>query len=91
MTLYKELAISDTEKYHPKGISQAYIEIGATLAKYNFRRVQGSLYVTENEDMSELFGAIEDLKSKEWFRLSVRDIRAFKIEQWSNFTNRIKL
>lgn len=85
-----DLTVADAEKYHPKGISQAYIEIGATLAQYNFRRVQGSLYVTENEDMSELFAAIEDLKSKEWFRLSVRDIRAFKIEQWSNFTNRIK-
>ena len=85
-----DLVVADTEKYHPKGVSQAYIEIGATLAQFNFRWVQGSLYISDNEDMSELFAAIDALKSKEWFRLAVRDIRAFRIEQWSNFTNRIK-
>ncbi|MFM2344716.1 MAG: putative virulence-associated protein [Pseudomonadota bacterium] len=85
-----DLVVADTEKYHPKGVSQAYIEIGTTLAQFNFKWVQGSLYISDNEDMSELFGAIDALKNKEWFKLSVRDIRAFKIEQWSNFTNRIK-
>lgn len=85
-----DLIVAETEKHHPKGIPQAYIEIGAILAQYDFRRVQGSLYVTENEDLSQLFQAINALKSKEWFKLSVRDIRAFRIEQWSNFTNMIK-
>lgn len=85
-----DLIVAETEKHHPKGIPQAYIEIGAILAQYDFRRVQGSLYVTENEDLSQLFQAINALKSKEWFKLSVRDIRVFRIEQWSNFTNMIK-
>ncbi len=85
-----DLIVAETEKHHPKGIPQAYIEIGAILTQYDFRRVQGSLYVTENEDLSQLFQAINALKLKEWFKLSVRDIRAFRIEQWSNFTNMIK-
>ena len=60
-----DLIVAETEKHHPKGIPQAYIEIGAILAQYDFRRVQGSLYVTENEDFSQLFQAINALKSKE--------------------------
>jgi len=39
-----DLVVSDTEKHHPKGVTQAYTEIGAVLGEYGFRRVQGSLY-----------------------------------------------
>lgn len=52
--------------------------------------MQGSLYVTDNEDMAELFLAIQALKTKPWFPKSVRDIRAFRIEQWSDFTALVK-
>ena len=38
-----DLTVGDAEKYHPKGVSQAYTEIGAVLAEHDFRRVQGSL------------------------------------------------
>jgi virulence-associated protein VapD len=86
-----DLIVKEVKIHHKKGIAQAYIEIGATLAEYGFRRIQGSLYVTENENMNELFKAIYALKSKEWFRLSVRDIRAFRIEQWSDFTDSMKI
>ena len=55
-----------------------------------FFRVQGSLYVTENEDMAILFMAIQSLRTKGWFQKSVRDIRAFRIEQWSDFTAVVK-
>jgi len=58
-----DLVVADTEKYHPKGISQAYAEIGVTLAEYGFRRVQGSLYVTDDEDMANLFSAIQKLRN----------------------------
>jgi virulence-associated protein VapD len=85
-----DLVVADTEMHHPKGVSQAYADIGASLYGYGFRRVQGSLYVTDNEDMAILFLAIQALKSKPWFPPSVRDIRAFRIEQWSDFTNLVK-
>ena len=85
-----DLVVADTERHHPKGSSQAYAEIGATLARYSFRRVQGSLYVTEDENMANLFSAIQELKKLPWFPASVRDIRAFRIEQWSDFTPVVK-
>lgn len=85
-----DLVVADTQQNHPKGVAQAYSEIGAVLADYGFRRVQGSLYVTEHEDMAKLFSAIQDLKSLAWFPKSVRDIRAFRIEQWSDFTSIVK-
>ncbi|MGZ4957635.1 MAG: virulence factor [Methylomonas sp.] len=85
-----DLVVSDTEQAHPKGVSQAYADIGSILAKYGFKRVQGSLYVTDNEDMGRLFIAVQALKSQPWFPQSVRDIRAFRIEQWSDFTPIVK-
>ncbi|NOU22722.1 MAG: virulence factor [Methyloglobulus sp.] len=84
------LVVADTLQNHPKGVSQAYIDIGSVLHDYGFERVQGSLYVTENEDMANLFLAIQALKSRAWFPRSVRDIRAFRIEQWSDFTAVVK-
>ena len=50
-----DLVVADTEKHHPKGVTQVYTEIGAVLGEHGFRRVQGSLYVTDNEDMANLF------------------------------------
>ena len=85
-----DLVVADTEKYHPKGVTQAYTEIGAALSEYGFRRVQGSLYVSDNEDMANLFMAIQSLRARLWFPKSVRDIRAFRIEQWSDFTALVK-
>ena len=47
-----DLVVADTEKHHPKGVTLAYTEIGAALGEYGFRRVQGSLYVSDSEDMA---------------------------------------
>ena len=58
-----DLIVADTEKHHPKGVTQAYTEIGAVLGEHGFRRVQGSLYVTDNEDMANLFLAIQALRT----------------------------
>ncbi len=85
-----DLVVADTEQHHPKGVSQAYAEIGSILNEHGFRRVQGSLYVTDNEDMANLFLAIQSLKVQLWFPKAVRDIRAFRIEQWSDFTALVK-
>ena len=82
-----DLVVADTEQHHPKGVSQAYADIGALIAQYGFRRIQGSLYICEEEEnIARLFMAIQDLKTLPWFPLSVRDIRAFRIDQWSDFT-----
>lgn len=52
--------------------------------------MQGSVYVCESEDMANLFAAINAVKALTWFPPSVRDIRAFRIEQWSEFTATMK-
>lgn len=85
-----DLIAAETQKNHPKGVTQAYSDIAASFAQFGFRRVQGSLYVTEQEDMAVLFQAIMALKALPWVAQSVRDIRAFRIEQWSDFTSIIK-
>jgi virulence-associated protein VapD len=85
-----DLVVTDTERHHPKGVTQAYTEISAVLGEHGFRRVQGSLYVTDDENMANLFIAIQALRSRTWFPKSVRDIRAFRIEQWSDFTSLMK-
>lgn len=85
-----DLIVADTERAHPKGVSQAYADIGAILNTHGFRRVQESLYVTEDENMAVLFQAIMALKAEPWFPKAVRDIRAFRIEQWSDFTSVVR-
>lgn len=85
-----DLVVKDTADNHPKGISQAYADIRSTLASFGFEWRRGSLYTTDKEDMANLFSAIVALKALPWFPNSVRDIRAFRIEQWSDFTQFIK-
>lgn len=34
--------------------------------------------------------AIMDLSKVSWFRLSVRDIRGYRVEEWSDFTDIVK-
>jgi virulence-associated protein VapD len=85
-----DLVVADTERQHPKGVSQAYTDIADVLQRFGFRRIQGSVFVTDGEDMANLFQAIMALKALDWFPASVRDIRAFRIEQWSDFTPIIK-
>ncbi|EGY28286.1 putative virulence-associated protein D [Candidatus Regiella insecticola 5.15] len=85
-----DLVVAETEKHHPKGVTQAYTDIGAILHIYGFNRVQGSLYLTDNEDMANLFRTIDALKKLAWFSPSVRDIRSLRVEQWSDFTSLVK-
>lgn len=85
-----DLVVAETAARHPKGVSQAYADIGATLAQHGFARVQGSLYTTPTEDMAMLFAVIMALKALPWFPGSVRDLRAFRVEQWSDFTRVVK-
>lgn len=85
-----DLVVADTLEHHPKGLSRAYADIGRIMHERGFERVQGSLYVTPHEDMANLFMAIQELRSQPWFPSSVRDIRGFRIEQWSDFTAIVK-
>jgi virulence-associated protein VapD len=85
-----DLVVADTARHHAKGVSHAYADIGAALTPFGFNRVQGSLYTNDSEDLANLFAAITALKALPWLPASVRDIRAFRVEQWSDFTVLIK-
>jgi len=87
-----DLVVAETKKHHPKGDpSAAYREIYETLvSKHGFEWKQGSVYILADDDMAKLFAAIMDLKALLWFPGSVRDIRAFRVEQWSDFTPIVK-
>ncbi|MBU1212056.1 MAG: virulence factor [Alphaproteobacteria bacterium] len=86
-----DLVVQETQRLHPRGVSQAYTDVGAALQRYGFRRIQGSVYVCESEDLANLFAAMQALQTLQWFSGSVRDIRAFRIEQWSDFTSFFKM
>jgi len=85
-----DMVIADLEKHYGQPYNNAYFEIGKMLRKYEFYNTQGSVYMTKNTDMSNLFRAMNALKGVDWFRLSVRDIRAFRVEDWSDFTDFMK-
>jgi len=81
-----DLVVAGTAIKQPKGVSQAYADVGSTLNDHGFSRVQGSLYYSASEDLANLFAAISALKALPWMPASVRDIRAIRVDQWSDFT-----
>lgn len=85
-----DLTVATVEQHHPKAVARAYSDIRATLNGFGFERIQGSVYVCDSEDLGNLFDALDALKPLPWFPPAVRDIRAFRVEQWSDFTDRIK-
>jgi virulence-associated protein VapD len=85
-----DLVVAATKVNHPLSVTPAYNDIARELERYGFERIQGSVYVSKSEDMANLFQAIIALKALPWFAPSVRDIRAFRIEQWSDFTKLVK-
>ena len=46
--------------------------------------------MTRDNDMAKLVKAVMDLSKVDWFKKSVRDIRGFKVEDWSDFTALVK-
>lgn len=85
-----DLDTNDTERNHPKSVTQAYAEIRNTLKHFGFEWKQGSVYACDKEDLANLFDAMTALKALPWFPTSVRDIRGFRVEQWSDFTPSMK-
>lgn len=85
-----DLDYNETVVRHPMGVRQAYREIERTLSRYEFRRVQQSVYLTESDDLANLASAINALKALVWFPECVKDIRGFRVENWSDFTPMMK-
>lgn len=46
--------------------------------------------MTRTNDLSALVKAVMLLSKIDWFKKSVRDIRGYKVDDWSNFTDIVK-
>ena len=81
-----DLKGSEVRRFHPKGVNRAYEAIGKTLVRSGFIWKQGSVYINPDGGLVELMTALNDLKALAWFPSSVREIRAFRLENNSDFT-----
>lgn len=85
-----DMLIADLKENYGVSYNNAYYEISVVLEEFHFFRAQGSVYLSEKNDIANLTKAMIKLKDIDWFRNSVRDIRAFKVEDWSDFTSFMK-
>ena len=85
-----DMSISSLVEYYGRPYNRAYYEIKRVLRTCGFEWIQGSTYLSRSEDMSSMILAISTLSKIDWFKRSVRDIRGYRVENWSNFTNLVK-
>lgn len=87
-----DLKIDDLKKNYGEPYNRAYDEIRQELEALGFDWTQGSVYmsIAKENTLTTVYKAINRLSSIDWFKKSVRDIRAFKVEDWSDFTEIVK-
>lgn len=87
-----DLKVEELKKHYGEPYNKAYDEIRQELENLGFEWTQGSVYMSkaDKNTLSIVYKAINKLASIEWFKKSVRDIRAFKVEDWSDFTDIVK-
>lgn len=85
-----DLVVNDLKKYYGEPYNNAYYEIKTLLANNGFIWVQGSTYMSQSDDLTALVKTVMELSKIDWFKKSVRDIRGFKVESWSDFTSLFK-
>ena len=85
-----DMVVGELKIHYGEPYNNAYYEISTILEEFSFYRTQGSVYLSDKNDMVNLTKAMIKLKSIDWFKNSVRDIRAFKVEDWSDFTSFMK-
>ncbi|HBW34583.1 endoribonuclease VapD [Desulfosporosinus sp. BICA1-9] len=86
-----ELQFEELKKHYGDW-DEANLEIRRELEALGFEWIQASLYISNNEnDLMNVYKAISKLRRIDWFKKSVRDVRAFEVEDWSNFTEFVKI
>ena len=87
-----DLKIDDLKKNYGEPYNRAYDEVRQELEQLGFEWTQGSVYINNNnkDSLTTVYKAINKLSGIDWFKKSVRDIRAFKVEDWSDFTEIVK-
>lgn len=87
-----DLDISKLKEHYGDPYNNAYFEIKSKLESIGFEWVQGGLYLSKGPEnnLASVYKAIKALSGIAWLKKSVRDIKAFKVEDWSDFTEIIK-
>lgn len=85
-----DLTVAEVERLHPRSVSAAYADIGRVMARHAYEWKQGSVYIGGDNDLGVFFSLVNDLRALPWFPACVRDIRAFRVEQWSDLTHSVK-
>ena len=87
-----DLKIDDLKREYGEPYNKAYDEIRQELEAIGFEWTQGSVYINNSDknNLTTVYKAISKLSNIAWFKKSVRDIRAFKVEDWSDFTEIVK-
>lgn len=87
-----DLRIEDLKEFYGDPYNNAYDEIRQELGEFGFEWTQGSLYINRSDidSLATVYKAISRLSEIDWFKKSIRDIRVFKVEDWSDFTDIVK-
>ena len=85
-----DMTVSELEQHYGTPYNRAYFEIKELLKENGFEWIQGSTYLTKSDDLGNLVKAIMELSKIDWFKKSVRDIRSYKVENWSDFTDIVR-
>ena len=85
-----DMNIAELKEHYGEIYNNAYYEIRKLLISDGFEWIQGSTYLTRSDNLINLTKAIIDLRKIGWFRRSVRDIRGYRVEEWSNFTQIVR-
>lgn len=87
-----DMEVAKLKDHYGEPYNKAYDEIRVIMKELGFDWVQGSLYMSQDEQntLTHVYKVINQLSKVKWFKSSVRDIRAFKVEDWSDFTEIVK-
>ena len=87
-----DFKIDDLKQEYGESYNRAYDEIRQELESLGFEWTQGSVYInnSEKDSLTTVYKAINKLSRINRFKQSVSEIRAFKVEEWSDFTEVVK-
>ncbi len=87
-----DLKIEDLKTHYGEQHNKAYDEIRQELETLGFEWIQENFYINNYQEntLTTVYKAINRLSQIDWFKKSVRDVRAFKVEDWSDFTDIVK-
>lgn len=87
-----DMEIAKLKENYGEPYNKAYDEIRVTMGELGFEWIQGSLYISKSDkdNLTSVYKVINKLSNIKWFKESVKDIRAFKVEDWSDFTEVVK-